>query len=119
MHVDRNIFLHYHSFSFLFPSTSNLHHPTIEKVAKGSYLQGNERFGDTAGVQYACNSLFALFCFQIRQGFVWKKTDLDHVIVQGDLLHKSLNTYGMLSLHELPRLISSIQIEYLQLETNI
>ena len=32
----------------------------IEKVIHGSYHQGNKRFGNTAGVQCACNSLYAL-----------------------------------------------------------
>ena len=41
------------------------------------------------------------------------------MLVQGDLLHKSPNTYGMLSVDELPRSINNIQIEYLQLETKI
>ena len=69
---------------------------TAEKVVKGSYHQDDERFGDTAGVQCTCNSLFALVWYQIRQAFVWKKTALDQALVQGDLLHKSLNTYDRL-----------------------
>ena len=32
----------------------------IEKAICGSYHQGDRRFGDTAGVQCACNSLYAL-----------------------------------------------------------
>ena len=40
--------------------------------------------------------------------FCLEKTNLDHVLVQGDLLNKSLNTYEILSVDEL---------EYLELET--
>ena len=75
---------------------------TIEKVPKGSYLQGDERFGDTSGEKCACNSSFSLFWCQIRQVFVWKKADLDHMSAQDDLLYKPLNTYVMLSVDELP-----------------
>ena len=40
--------------------------------------------------------------------FYFEKTNLDHVLLQGDLLHKSLNTYDMLSVEEIPRSINSI-----------
>ena len=92
---------------------------TREKVPKGSYLQGDERFGDTSGEKCACNSSFSLFWCQIRQAFVWKKADLDHRSAQDDLLYKSLNTYVMLSVDELPWSINNIQTEYLQLETKV
>ena len=52
-------------------------------------------------------------------GVCLEKTNLDHVLVQGDLLNKSLNTYDILSVDELLRSINSIQIEYLELETKI
>lgn len=32
----------------------------IEKTVQGSFHQGNERFGNTAGAQCACNSSYAL-----------------------------------------------------------
>ena len=35
---------------------------STEKVIQGSFHQGNPRFGRNAGVQCACNSLFALCC---------------------------------------------------------
>ena len=39
----------------------------IEKAIHGSYHQGDQRFGNTAGVQYACNSLYALCWSQIKK----------------------------------------------------
>ena len=46
----------------------------IERVVQGSFYQGNiELFGETAGIQCACNSLYALCWFQIKQIFHWVK----------------------------------------------
>ena len=39
----------------------------IETAIHGSYHQGDQRFGNTAGVQYACNSLYALCWSQIKK----------------------------------------------------
>ena len=38
----------------------------FEKVIQRSFCQGNPRFGRTAGVQCACNSLFALCWSQVK-----------------------------------------------------
>ena len=51
----------------------------IEKAICGSYHQGDRRFGDTAGVQCACNSLYALCWSQIRKKDFWDRLDLDHI----------------------------------------
>ena len=40
----------------------------IEKVISGSFHQGDARFGTTAGIQCACNSLFALCFSQVKTG---------------------------------------------------
>ena len=74
----------------------------IEKAICGSYHQGDRRFGDTAGVQCACNSLYALCWSQIRKKDFWDRLDLDHILTEGDRLHKTLNTFEMLSVDDLP-----------------
>ena len=74
----------------------------IERVVQGSFHQGNrELFGETAGIQCACNSLYALCWVQIKQIFHWGKSDLDHILVEGDCLYKSLGTLVMLSADQL------------------
>ena len=57
----------------------------IEKVIQGSFHQGNPRFGKTAGVQCACNSLFTLCWPQVEIVSRWNKNDLNHVLTEGDL----------------------------------
>ena len=59
---------------------------SIEKVIQGSFHQ--RRFGRIAGVQCACNSLFALCWSQVQTVSRWNKTDLNHVLTEGDLLFK-------------------------------
>ena len=62
---------------------------STERVVQGSFHQGNrEFFGETAGIQCACNSLYALCWVQIKQIFHWGKSDLDHILVEGDFYTK-------------------------------
>ena len=85
---------------------------SIEKVIQGSFHQGNPRFGGTAGVQCACNSLFALCWLQVKTVSRWDKNDLSHVLTEGDLLYKSLNVVDMLTADDLPRSIVMCNIEF-------
>ena len=67
----------------------------IERVEQGSFHQGNrkELFGESADIQCACNSLYALCWVQIIQIFQWGKSDFDHVLVEGDCLYKRCTLY--------------------------
>ena len=64
----------------------------VDKVVLGTFHQGDQRFGETVGVQCACNSLYALCWSEIRQVSIWKPGDFDHILFEGDILYKSLNT---------------------------
>ena len=92
-----------------------------EKAIHGSYHQGDQRFGNTAGVQCACNSLYALCWSQIKKVYSWNTSDLDHILTEGDKLYKTLNTFDMLSVEDLPHFVKmynqNVQIEFLGLET--
>ena len=61
----------------------------IEKAIHGSYHQGDQRFGNTAGVQCACNSPYALCWSQIKNVNSWNTSDLHHILTTGDKLHKT------------------------------
>ena len=95
----------------------------IEKVIYGSYHKGDQRFGNTAGVQCACNSLYALCWSQIKKVNSWNTSDLDHILTKGDKFYKTLNTFDMLSVEDLPRFVKmydqNVQIEFLELETKL
>ena len=95
----------------------------IEKAICGSYHQGDRRFSDTAGVQRACNSLYALCWSQIRKVDFWDRLDLDHILTKGDRLYKTLNTFDMLSVDDLLCFVrvydENVQIEFLQLKTKL
>ena len=96
----------------------------LEKVVHGSFHQGNRQlFGETAGIQCACNALYALCWTQIKQIFHWTKRDLDHILVEGDNLYKSLHTFDMLTVDQLPAFVRmynhNIPVQYLRLETQM
>ena len=75
----------------------------LEKIVHGSFHQGNSQlFGETAGIQCACNALYALCWTQIKQIFHWVRRDLDHILVDVDNLYKGLHTSDMLSVDQVP-----------------
>ena len=51
------------------------------------------------------------------------RLDLDHILTEGDRLYKTLNTFDMLSVDDLPCFVrvydENVQIEFLQLETKL
>ena len=67
----------------------------LEKIVHGCFHQGNSQlFGETAGIQCACNALYALCWTQIKQIFHWVRRGLDHILVEGCNLYKSLHTFS-------------------------
>ena len=80
-------------------------------------------FGETAVIHCACNSLYALCWVQIKQKFYWGESDLDHILVEGDCLYKSLGTLDMLSADQLSgfakMFIHNIPVRYVRLETQL
>ena len=95
----------------------------ILKVIQGSFHQGNPKFGHTAGIQCACNSLYALCWSVIKRVSVWTTSDLDYFMEKGDCLFKSLNTNLTLNIDELPRNITiegcSLKVILLENETGV
>ena len=58
----------------------------VDKVILGTFHHGDQRFGETAGLQCACNSLYALCWSEIRQVNIWKPGDLDRILFHGGSL---------------------------------
>ena len=56
----------------------------------------------TAGIQCACNSLYALCWSTIKRVSVWTTSDLDYVLENGNSLFKSINTNMALNVDDLP-----------------
>ena len=83
------------------------------------FHQGNSQlFGETAGIQWTCNALYALCWTQIEQIFHWVRRNLDHILVERDNLYKGLHTSGMLSVDQLPAFVKMynhyIPVQYLR-----
>ena len=78
----------------------------LEKIVHGSFYQGNSQlFSVTAGIQCACNALYALCWTQIKQIFHCVRRDLDQILVEEDNLYKSLHTSDMPSVDQLPEFV--------------
>lgn len=92
--------------------------PTYQVVKSflGSFNQGSAQFGDTAGRQCACNSLFSIFWSKVRNIEYWTKFDLDKILVEGDNIYKSLNTQKYLSVDNLP---NTIQLNAINTNINL
>ena len=82
--------------------------PTFKtlKVIQGSFHQGHPKFGETAGIQCACNSLFSLCWSVVKRVTLWSMWDMDHILENGDILYKSLNTHTALNIDELPEYVN-------------
>ena len=75
----------------------------IAKFVQGSFHQGHVKFGQTAGIQCACNALFALCWSTVKRVTIWKTMDMDYILEKGDELYKSLNMHIPLNIDELPQ----------------
>ena len=73
---------------------------------QGSFHQGNvEKFGDTTGRQCTCMALFAIAYGSFKRLGIWKKCDLDVILMNGDMFYKSLYRTNYLS-YRFARIIS-------------
>ena len=80
----------------------------IEKVVSGTFHQAHPKFGDSAGIQCACNALYAICFSLIKKISLWKAFDLDYILENGDAVFKTFRIQRALSINELP---SKIKIE--------
>ena len=74
----------------------------IKKAVLGSFHQGNEMFGETAGIQCTSNAFLAISFSAIKNVSVWKSFDLDYILYHGDNLIKCLKAFQSLAADELP-----------------
>ena len=70
----------------------------LEKSVQGSYSQSHSKFGETAGMQCACNALLAVCWAKFRKVSCWNSFDLDFVLDLGDNLFKGLGHHRYLNI---------------------
>ena len=58
----------------------------VDKAILLSFHHGDKMFGGTAGIQYVCNLLCALYWSKTKKVFVWNGSDLDHILIRGNFL---------------------------------
>ena len=76
------------------------------KVLQGSFHQGNIRFGETAGKQCTCCSLFSVAFTLVKTPGRWVSNDLDYIVIKGDMIYKALGKDTYLLASELPNIIT-------------
>lgn len=80
--------------------------PIHIKSTSGSFHQGDQKFGSTAGIQCMCNSLLSICWSAIKRISSWKSFDLDYVLECGDDNFKNVKIYRPLSVEELPSVVN-------------
>ena len=75
----------------------------VNNVVQDSFHQDNQIFGSNAGIQCACNFLYALGWSRVKKLFVWNSSDFDIVLTEGDFLYKSLGKNDLISVDDFPR----------------
>ena len=78
-------------------------------VTYGNFNQGDQRFGNSAGKQCACISLFSTIFSQLKETGKWKSLDLDLILVCGDKIYKDLSINRILGVEDLSKTINLIK----------
>ena len=73
------------------------------KLTQGSFHQGDIRFGESAGKQCTCCSLFSIAFSIIKSPGYWDTKDLDFILENGDSIYKGLGKHTYLMFSDLPR----------------
>ena len=88
----------------------------IKRALHGTYHQGNEKFGKTAGVQCTSNAFYAT-CFSVLKNVsISAYFDLDYIFGQRDILMKCLIDHEPLAVDKLPL---SVKLKVCDLEVSV
>ena len=68
-----------------------------KNVIRGSFHQGDRRFGYNRNRQCALNSLTALMMSKLKNVLTWTRDDLDAVLLHGDQLYTSMRRLGKIN----------------------
>ena len=80
-------------------------HISYKNLFKAPFIKHILKFGETSGIQCACNSLFAICWSSIKRVSIWKPWDLDYILEHGDALFKDINILRPLYVEELPKTV--------------
>ena len=84
----------------------------LVKVIQGSFHQGHKQFGETAGKQCTCCSLFSVVFSIVKNPGSWDTIDLDYVLKNGTEIYRGVNKDGFLMFSELPREINILESKF-------
>ena len=62
----------------------------IQRVVRGSFHEGHQRFGQTSGTQCMCNALYSVGYSIIKKVCQWTTLDMDCIFIAGNSLHSTL-----------------------------
>jgi len=78
---------------------------TFSKVVLASTHQGDPKYGETAGMQCACNAVVSVCWSFFKRCTLWNTIDLDNILDHGDKLFRVINLGRSLYADELPKVI--------------
>lgn len=88
------------------------------KSVQGSFHQENQKFGETAGNQCTCCSLFSIAFTLIKRPGYWDRKDLDFILENGDRIYKDLNPSEYLMFSEppdeIPLFESAVRVDFME-----
>ena len=92
----------------------------IQRVIRGSFYQGDQRFGKTASTQCMCNALYSVGYSIIKKVRYWSTWDMDYILTAGNSLYSSLGFRSqLLSVDEPPDSICIENIVTSIIKTNL
>ena len=97
------------------PAAVNVPYVPLATI-QATFHQGNDKFGETKGIQCSCISLFGIIFSAFKNIARWTCHDLEYIIEQGDGLYKTTGRSDYLSSTELPQ---EITVENLQVNIDL
>ena len=93
----------------------------ICKIVQVAHHQGHAKYGESRRMQCSCMTLMSVRWDLLKPISRWRTSDLDNILLNGDLLFKSINKLRYLSIDDMPNILKIkncfLTIEYLENKT--
>ena len=77
------------------------------KVVQATHHQGDARYRESRGMQCSCMALMSVGWTLLKRISRWQTSDLDDILLNDDLLFKSINKFQYLGIDDMPNVLKN------------